>query len=309
MNALDISPNRTILAACGYQHIRLYDMNSNNPIINFEGVAKNVTSVGFQEDGKWMYTGSEDCRVRIWDMNSQSPVCKRMFDCLTPVNAVCLHPNQVELAIGSQGGSVYLWDVKSDVHEQLLPEIESSIQDVAISPNGAFMAAVNNRGSCYIWTLSGSNEHQLTKTTPKLKIEAHKKYALKCRFSPDSTLLVTTSGDSTARIYKTPDFGLYKEIKVENSRWIWNAIFSNDSKYLFTASSEGIARLWKIETKTIEREYVGHQKSKVLNENINWAKFIPISPKQQSLETTSCRQMKTTASLFHWLEYCLLSES
>lgn len=37
-----------MLAACGYQHIRLYDMNSFMPIVNFEGVAKNVNRIGFQ---------------------------------------------------------------------------------------------------------------------------------------------------------------------------------------------------------------------------------------------------------------------
>ncbi|KXJ76015.1 protein LST8 homolog [Aedes albopictus] len=262
VNALDIIPNGTILAAGGYQHIRLYDMNYSYPMINFDGVTKNVTRVGFQEDGKWMFTGGEDCRVRIWDMSTQNPACKRMFDCLTPVNAVCLHPNQVELAIGSQGGSVYLWDVKSDVHEQLIPEVEASIQDIAISPNGQYMAAVNNKGNCYIWSLSNSanSETQLTQTDPKLRIEAHKKYALRCKFSPDSSLLVTCSGDGTARIYKTDTFQLHAELKIEKY-WMWDAVFSNDSKYLFTASSDGHARLWKIETKSIEREYHGHLKA------------------------------------------------
>ncbi len=54
----------------GYQHIRMYDINTNDstPVINYEGVSKNVTSVGFQEDGKWMFTGGEDCTARIWDL-------------------------------------------------------------------------------------------------------------------------------------------------------------------------------------------------------------------------------------------------
>lgn len=124
--ALDITADKRMLAACGYQHIRLYDMNTFVPIVNFQGVTKNVNRIGFQEDGKWMYTGGEDCRVRIWEMNTQN--CKRAFDCQTPINAVCLHPNQVEMAIGSQGGGVYLWDVKSDQHEQLVPEVDASIQ-------------------------------------------------------------------------------------------------------------------------------------------------------------------------------------
>ena len=48
MNALDITPDRALLAACGYQNIRLYDMVSTNPVVNFDGVVKNVTRVGFQ---------------------------------------------------------------------------------------------------------------------------------------------------------------------------------------------------------------------------------------------------------------------
>ncbi|XP_063700798.1 protein LST8 homolog [Culicoides brevitarsis] len=260
VNALEISPHRSILAACGFQHIRLYDIHTNNPIVNFEGVSKNVTRIGFQEEEKFMFTGGEDCRVRIWDMNSHSPTCKRIFDCQSPVNAVCLHPNQVELAIGSQNG-VYLWDVKSDMHEQLIPEVDASIQDICISSNGLFMAAVNNKGNCYVWDLI-SKEQQLTETSPRLKIDAHKKYALRCRFSPDSSMLVTTSGDGTAKVYKTEDFSLYCELKTEgSSRWIWDAIFSNDSKYLFTASSDTIGRLWRLDKKTVEREYHGHQKA------------------------------------------------
>lgn len=63
-----------VLSRCpvlaGYQHIRMYDLNSNNPnpVINYDGVSKNITSVGFHEDGRWMYTGGEDCMARIWDL-------------------------------------------------------------------------------------------------------------------------------------------------------------------------------------------------------------------------------------------------
>lgn len=220
-----------MLVAGGYQHIRLYDMITNTPVVNFEGVAKNITRVGFQEDGKWMFTGGEDCRVRIWDMKSQ--ICKRAFDCQTPINAVALHPNQVEMAIGSYGGRVYLWDVKSDAHEQCVPEVDASVQDVAISPDGLYMAAVNNKGNCYIWTLLSSNA-SLSVLHPKQKIEAHKRYALRCKFSPDSSLLVTTAGDSTAKLWKAPDFTLHRTLLLDNNGWVWDTAFSADSNRIFT---------------------------------------------------------------------------
>lgn len=262
MNCLDRTPDKGRLAACGYQCIRLYDLESNctAPLINFESVQKNVTRLGFQEDGNWMFTAGEDCRVRIWDMLSAIPHYSRVFDCQAAVNAACLHPNQVEIAMGTQNGGVYLWDVKSEVHEQLIPEVDASIQDVAISPDGQYMAAVNNKGNCFIWSLNSSPNQKLSTLHPKLKISAHKRYVLRCKFSPDSRLLVTTSADGTARIWKTDDFSLWRELNIDGY-WVWDAAFSADSKYLFTASSDGIARLWKLQTKNPERKYTGHNKA------------------------------------------------
>lgn len=70
VNALDITPDSQLLAAAGYQHIRMYEINSSNPnpIVNYEGVQRNVTAVGFHQEGHWMYTGGEDCSARIWDL-------------------------------------------------------------------------------------------------------------------------------------------------------------------------------------------------------------------------------------------------
>nr|CAD7196714.1 unnamed protein product [Timema douglasi] len=362
VNALDITPDKQLIAAAGYQHIRMYDLSSTNPspVINYEGVSKNVTGVGFQEEGKWMYTGGEDCSARIWDLRSRNLQCQRIFQVSAPVNCVCLHPNQAELVVGDQSGVIHLWDLKTDHNEQLvmmldrqfrlsrcpvkknlkssstrnqvkvsdlsdlacqgrkrgarnlgghratrakslgssstiqgcrstpenqvrrpckdhlalmklktsvfsffcqIPEAEASIQDIAIDPEGLHMAAVNNRGHCYIWSLTGGVGEEPTKLNPKQKIDAHMRYALKCKFSPDSNLLVTTSADMTVRIWKTSNFTLMRELKLEAQRWVWDAAFSADSTYILTASSDGVARLWNVETGTVEREYSGHQKA------------------------------------------------
>lgn len=54
----------------GYQHVRMYDVYSGNPnpVCNYNGMPKNVTAIGFHEDGKWMFTGGEDNSARIWDL-------------------------------------------------------------------------------------------------------------------------------------------------------------------------------------------------------------------------------------------------
>lgn len=47
-------------------------------------------------------------------------------------------------------------------------------------------------------------------------------------------LLVTSSADQTACIWKTSDFTLKQELKNENQRWVWDTAFSNDSEHLLT---------------------------------------------------------------------------
>lgn len=97
------------------------------------------------------------------------------------------------------------------------------------------MAAVNNKGNCYVWNLSNNKETQLTETMPKLKIDTHTKFALRCKFSPDSNYLITTS-IGVVKIYQTDNFELWQELKLDSNRWVWDAVFSNDSKYLFTGN-------------------------------------------------------------------------
>merc|ERR1719350_1950013 len=218
-----------MIAAGGYQHIRMVDLTSNNlnPVVKYE-VSKNIMSVGFQEDGRWMFTGGEDCSARIWDLKMRNLSCQRIFQANAPVNCVCLHPNQQELVVGDQSGVIHIWNLQNDQSEQLIPEPSTSIQSISIDSQGLYMAAVNNKGNCYVWALSGGGPKESSQLHPKNRILAHKRYGLCCKFSPDSQFLVT---------------------------------FAADSQYLITASSDSTARLWSLKTGEVKREYQAHQKA------------------------------------------------
>ena len=95
VNSLAIAGDGSMIAAGGYQHIRMFDLTSNNlnPVVKYE-VSKNIMTVGFQEDGRWMFTGGEDCSARIWDLKMRSLSCQKVYQANSPVNCVNLHPNQ-----------------------------------------------------------------------------------------------------------------------------------------------------------------------------------------------------------------------
>ncbi|GFY52398.1 target of rapamycin complex subunit lst8 [Trichonephila inaurata madagascariensis] len=233
INSMEIHPNKQLLAAAGFQHIRMYDIYSSNsnPVVNYEGAPKNFTAVGFQEDGRWMYTGSEDNTTRVWDLRSRTLQCQRLFGAVAPVS-----------------------------------EPRVSIQYIHIDAEGTCMAAVDNKGNCYTFII-GSRGKMHAQPTRHLKFQAHDTYAIKCKFSPDSTLLVTTSADCSAKIWRTADLNLLPsnqnvdlttengsewkkipitpmiELRDNNQRWVWDVAFSADSQYLVTASSDNLSRL------------------------------------------------------------------
>ncbi len=62
VNKLEITADKTLIAAAGNPHIRLFEVNSNapQPIISYDAHTANVTAVGFSKDCKWMYSGKKN---------------------------------------------------------------------------------------------------------------------------------------------------------------------------------------------------------------------------------------------------------
>ena len=144
-------------------------------LISYEGHTGNVTTVGFQKDGKWMYTGSEDGTLKIWDLRASG--CQRDYDCKAAVNAVALHANQAELVSGDQGGKVQIWDLtKNGFRKHMVsnttarvggivleltccgqqrwrqtPEGTTPIRSVCAAADASMIIASNNHGNCFIW--------------------------------------------------------------------------------------------------------------------------------------------------------------
>ena len=63
VNCLEITPDKQFLAAGGNPQIRLFEINNSanhNPVLTLEGHTGSVTSLGFQREGRFLYSGSED---------------------------------------------------------------------------------------------------------------------------------------------------------------------------------------------------------------------------------------------------------
>ena len=134
VNCLQVSSDKSLLAAGGNPLIQLFDVNSSEerPVLTYEGHSTNVTTVGFQKDQKWLYSSSEDGTIRIWDPRSNTYT--RKYDSGAPVNTVALNPvNQNELISGDSNGCVKIWDMDIDkCREEYLPVADIPVRSISI---------------------------------------------------------------------------------------------------------------------------------------------------------------------------------
>jgi G protein beta subunit-like protein len=261
VNCLEITPDKQFLAAAGNPLIRLYEINStnHNPALSCEGHTASVTGLGFQREGRWMFSSSEDGTIKIFDL--RSPKFQRSFDCGVAVNTVALHPNQAQLISGDQNGSVKVWDLStSSVSQELMSGGDDvPVRAVAISDDGERVVAVNNDAEAFVFEQQGEKIGQSKAWKLVKRFESHPTgYCLKAKFSPDCRTLATTGSDKTAKIWNTKNWTCTKTLN-QHQRWVWDAVFSADSSYLVTASSDHSARLWNLRTGEVVRQYTGHQ--------------------------------------------------
>mmetsp|Transcript_14278 Transcript_14278/g.22297 ORF Transcript_14278/g.22297 Transcript_14278/m.22297 type:complete len:314 (-) Transcript_14278:468-1409(-) len=265
VNCLEITPDKQFLAAGGNPHIRLYEINNpamENPVLTLDGHTSAVTSLGFQRDGRYLYSGSEDGTIKLWDL--RSPTYSRSFDCHGAVNSVALRSNRDEIISGDQNGTVKIWDLGSSrCINDVTPDHYSgagkavAIQAVDISEDCRTLVAVSNHATVFVWEPT-----RATNLVPLAKFRAHTQpgsYCLHAKISPDSRTLVTTSSDRTCKLWDTHTWEL-KQVLNQHTKWVWDAVFCADSSYLVTASSDHSARLWNLNSEHCEvvRQYNGH---------------------------------------------------
>jgi target of rapamycin complex subunit LST8 len=155
INCLSTSTDKAYLVAGGNPLINLYDLKSqsDSPLLTYDGHTSNVMTVGFEKDGKWIYSCSEDGTLRIWDV--RAPTCQVNFDCGTAINSTALHPNQMELITGDHSGSVKVWDLQMNAcREQVTPQVESPVRSISVAYDGSILTVGCHKGHVYVYNLA-----------------------------------------------------------------------------------------------------------------------------------------------------------
>ncbi|CAI2307297.1 unnamed protein product [Caenorhabditis sp. 36 PRJEB53466] len=284
VNALSLTSTGRDLAVGGWQRVRIYDVSSGkDPKATIE-LPKNVTVVGFEATGRWMFTGGDDGVCRIWEMRNNQLVANRLL-AFTPSQVTSIVPNinQTDLFISTNAGHVYIWDVVNHMFMRLpMPDkmhILEHVQRLTVHPSGKKLTGLTNKGRLLCWDLMTrqveANSFDMFKS-PIVPVEQEtgtyaylrdedrvhrmpRGYGLSCRYSPDGKWIVASGSDQEVVVINSETMEQVACLRTGCS-WNWDAIFSSEGRYIFTGGGDNQVKIWDVVSGSKVAQWDGHIK-------------------------------------------------
>lgn len=261
--------------------------------IRFEHKDARISAYAFSPDGKQALTGSSDCTVRLWDLETER--CLRVFEAhtSTPYGLAWSPDQRFALSSGLNESTVRLFEVKSGRCVRRFPTHASSVLCLAWSNDGTrAVFGTGGDGDLEIWDLqtalrlrvlkgghtdftrsvtwsadqlfvfSGAQDDTIRKWDAAdghcmLVLDGHSGPVYSLALGKDQRSLVSGSGDNTLRLWDL-DTGRCLSVLEGHTSEVLSVAWSHDQRCVLSGSSDGTARLWDVATGLCLRVLDGH---------------------------------------------------
>ena len=247
---LAFSPDGTRLAGSTITgELRLWDVNTHQPLRNFDGHQDFAGALCFSPDGRWLASGGGDSLACLWDVETGRRL--RTFPALdNAVLTVVFAPDGSWVA-GSSANRLTIWDPESGATlcDQEFPD--GYVDALAVSHDGKILA-FSNHNHVLVWdivqTLATGQGHCL------YEFQGHQAAVRRLAFSPDDRWIVG-SGDQVC-VWETATGGRVNNLQVPNSRI--DGLAFHPHKELLAGGSQDSIYLWHPATGKLLRAFTAH---------------------------------------------------
>ena len=208
-----------------------------------------LTSIAYSPDGTMIASGSEDKKVRLWNVASGK------LDAVLPVHqgnvsAVAFSPDGSLLA--SAGDKSVVVSEVAPPHKVLWQQAQHDNEAMALAFNrdGSRLASAARNGAVFVWD-ARSGQQQWTQRLDKTEI-----FAL--AYSPDGRSLAAGAAGAI-HFWNAEDGSATKPIQVQGN--VSSIAFDRAGQRLASGASDGMVRLWDVSLrKPIGQPFEGHDK-------------------------------------------------
>lgn len=244
---------------------------------------KRVISLSWNPNGEQIAFVSPG-QINIWDYSKKGN--KEIRFLIKKSLSIDWSPNGRLLAVGTDDGFVYIWDVLEMQKVTVLSGHNNQVHRVKWSPDGLLLASSSWDGTIKLWdTINYMNVVTLT---------GHTSGIYDISWNKDGNYIVSSSKDKTIRLWNV-EHGLSPEILDKVEGWVWDVSWSPDGRFIASTSDDGVVRLWDSEiSKNIKNL---HDQSGTQSSSVAW------SPDGKRLANTVCVWDTNTWKSIHLFEH------
>jgi WD40 repeat protein/tetratricopeptide (TPR) repeat protein len=213
------------------------------------GHSSSVESVAFSPDGKTALSGSQDCTVKWWDLES-GRVIKSLEAHSSYVWSVAFSPDGKTALSGSWDSTVKWWDLSSCRVIKSLEAHSSVVLSVAFSPDGKTALSGSGDHTVKWWDLESGR-------VIKSLVEAHSLPVWFVAFSPDGKTALSGSGDNTVKWWELESGRVIKSLEAHSSD-VKSVAFSPDGKTALSGSEDNTVKCWDLESGRVIKSLEAH---------------------------------------------------
>ena len=240
INSVVFSPDGSLLASGGENHIKLWNVHRQKNIATFEHIlgaglgASPVLVVAFSPDGQLLASAGY-LGVKLWNVANRTEVATLQHD--NWITAVAFSPDGQFLVTGGSIGDVKIWDVQK---RQVIAQLDNNgaaVGAVAFSPNGQTLVSAGEAGIINFW------DALHWKFLGALQNNG---IAFAVDFAPDGKTLATT-GYETVNLWSAENGEKIASL-TGHANWVRGVAFTPSGNAIASGGDDGTVRVQNIRT-------------------------------------------------------------
>ncbi len=203
-----------------------------------EGHEGSVNDVSITPNEKYVVSGSDDCTVRIWDIETGENI-KILRGHKDHITSVAVLPNGKRVVSGSKDRTLCIWDIETGKSIRTLKGHKSWVTAVSVTPNGKHVISGSKDRTVCIWDIETG---EITNT-----LEGHKDQITSVTVMPDGNHVVSASRDGTIRIWNIETGEIIKTLEGHGG-WANVVSVTQNGRRIISGSKDCTIRIWDLET-------------------------------------------------------------